>query len=184
MKKNKKFAAEPRNQLLLAVTFALLIAIGFIIWQNFIYRADSYTTSGIVSAGSEDPGAKNQTRFLTLDNWSVKVPLKDTSYYYRATDYVTLNADDQIYTLSTRSLRVACNNDNATIGSIERVLENADNAAKIGASDVKGTKVLGKYLYIFTAPKTNCSDSPDVIRLQENATKEFIPLLSTLTTNE
>jgi hypothetical protein len=178
MKKQIKMKYES-STLLIIVSIAFIISLGFIYWQNFIYDEPELSTDPLTSANLEAAEPK-QTRFLTLDNWSVRVPLKDASYYYRSGDYKTISSTDQKYEISTRSLRVACGTDNATIGTIERVLASEDNDSKIGASDVKGTKVLGKYLYIFTAPHSTCSASPDVLRLQENATKEFIPLLSGL----
>lgn len=175
----KQLKAKFESSILLGVvSIGLVVALAFIIWQNFIYRQDTTQNLDTPYSVSPDATTVQKIRYLTMDNWSVRVPLKDNSYYYQSGDYTTLSSTDQIYSISTKSLRVACSTDKATVGSIERLLASGDNDSKIGASDVKATKVLGEYLYIFTAPHTTCSDSFEIIRLQENATKEFISLLS------
>lgn len=176
MKKQLK-AKLKSNTLLIVVSISFVIALGFIYWQNFIFKQDSTQTVDVPYSVGSDSTTPHEVRYLTLDNWGVRVPLKDNSYYYRSGDYKTLSSTDQVYSISTKSLRVACGTDDATVGSIERLPNSDNNESKIGASNVKGTKVFGEYLFIFTSPDTTCSDSLEVIRLQQNATREFISLL-------
>jgi len=160
---------------------ALLGAVGFICWQNFVDTPVAYNESIELETSNSTVATKPVLRQLTLEKWGVSVPLKSNSYYYQPGEYTSVNSNDSVYILSTKSLRYACGTDKATIGSIERVLNSKENKAKTTASHVGATQVLGDYLYIFSRPKTACSDSLDVITLQENATSEFQDLLKDLT---
>jgi cytoskeletal protein RodZ len=181
MKKQKKMKMKIESRsLLIVISAAFIVALGFIYWQNFIYKQDTPISSDGFPASSSNSTSQKQTRYLTLDNWGIRIPLTDSSYYYKSGDYTTISATDQKYEISTKSLRVACGTDKASIGTIERVPASENNDTKIGASDVKGTRVFGKYLYILTAPHSTCGDSAEILRLQGNATKELIPLLGSI----
>lgn len=180
MNQNKLYTKSVSTTLVVVLAVALVVALGFIYWQNFIHKPVTMQQIIKVEATSPKAVAKMQTRYLMLEKWNVRVPLKVDSYYYQPGDYSVVSSSDEVYKLSTKSLRVACGTDKATIGSLERVLNNADGKQKAVASRVAATKVLGDYLYVFTRPKSVCSDSIDVITLQENATREFVDLLGSI----
>lgn len=177
-KNNIKSVSPALVAILLA---ALVVAVSFIYWQNFINKPVTYEKLLKIETASPQVATKQKPRQLVLEKWNVYIPLKENSYYYQPGEHSTVSSDDEVYMLSTKSLRVACGTQKATIGSLERVLNTEENKKKktVG-SHVDGTKVIGEYLFVFTRPRTVCSDSLDVITLQENATSEFTELLDSL----
>lgn len=137
------------------LVLALLGALGFIFWQNFINKKDSTSTTATASSQAATNTAPASAATPTNDNlvvsqWGVTVPVKD---------FVLLSSSDEnhIY-VTTQAIideakRISCTD--TSIGNLYRVTTTADQPSYAALSSKIGTYYYG----FWTGSQAACTDS-------------------------
>lgn len=154
--------------IIVILVIALLGALGFVFWQNFIdedisHNADTSETT----KNNQDTQTDNHTSplgYLTLTDYNVKIPLNEetgslklgpvTSSGYNETDKSIAIIAPELD--STWKCETDPNGSfNGTIGVIS-----ITQAEKSGPYEALVTKKVGNYIFGFEQGGSNCTDSP------------------------
>ena len=148
---------------------ALLAALGFIAWQNFVVKPKeatkdtttvSQSTQELNSSNSVTQSPAEAAPVLSLNEWGVEIPLKADSTKYTL-KYRTFDGGD-IYDVTTAS----CSGMEASHGGIVRK-----------STGNEWSTQLGEYYYSLMSPQATCSDDPAVIDKVTNEMNELKELI-------
>lgn len=144
--------------LIAVLVIALLFALGWIFWQNFILKENPKKETETVIIDKNKDDAQSQEETLSFDDLGVEVPLSDNSYDF------SVKKDGANYIILSSKAAEKCGN--GYDGNVGMVNTTAGQAAAANA------QVDGKAYYFYT-PQAACSEDAAANQYQEQATKAF-----------
>lgn len=181
--------------LIIGLIIALIVALGFVFWQNFIYKESTIMdTQTQTVREKQDTKIEDTETNLSFEEWKVGVPLKDNSGVFSVKKMDGTN--NTIYAVYSKEVTYACMNDEALIGSVSRYLADRKDPENIylegktpreafGSS--RSSVIIGQYLYQIMSPQSGCADfttseGQKINNIQENSTIFFLDLFQNLKT--
>ncbi|HAG27210.1 MAG TPA: hypothetical protein PK096_00035 [Candidatus Saccharibacteria bacterium] len=150
--------------LIIGLLVALVGALGFVFWQNFIYKEPviTKTETVVVTKPSDENESDTNKNFTVLTDWNARFPSGSYNYELKkGSDSVS-----EYYHVTTEEIKKACGGNEAIIGSIIRY--EADTKMSEGMyegmtpreafADATSKVVTSKYIYIFAGPQSACSE--------------------------
>lgn len=152
--------------LIIGLVVALVGALGFIFWQNFIHKEPVVTKTETV--GVKNPAQEKQTNpnegFTVLADWNARFPSDSQKY-----DLTKGSSDEsEYYIISSQEVKERCTGSDAYIGTILRYEPNTKLSmyegmtAREAFADANAKVVTSKYIYIFAGPQSVCSEEVQV----------------------
>jgi hypothetical protein len=155
--------------IIIGLVIALVGALGFVYWQNFIYKEPAVTKSNHVVV--DNPGTGNETQpnlhegYTLLEDWSVRFPSGSMKYELeKGSDSVS-----EYYMVRNEDVKKACGRTEASVASIiryesdVRISEGIHEGmtAREAFANSSAKVVISKYTYVFAGPQSVCSDDDE-----------------------
>lgn len=167
MKNRLQESGSAHVAVVVVLIVALIGALGFIFWQNFIQRKDSDTSTNTTQSAKSEDTRSVESRALALNQWGVSVPLTEDDPEYVST--YEKNTDEEVYLFSVKD-EDFCEED-SSIGVLWRAKLN-DVITEQHGGDTSG---IGKtweeyyrdneyviridgYVYVYSGPQSVCSE--------------------------
>lgn len=154
---------------IVCLVLVLVVALGWIFYQNFIYKAPTQQTttqgSSVQNDTSDVPQQEQVTEdsktVLALLDWGVEVPVSDSSYKFVAKGDGSVDAPKNTVYIQSLEVATKCVND-GTVGMVNLEAEGATAKTSVGGKT-----------YYFHAPQAACSEDSKVNDYQAKATEAF-----------
>lgn len=179
--------------LTIGLIVALIGALGFVFWQNFIHKEPAITYTQAQTAGKkQDTKTEDTEAYLSFEEWKVGVPLKSNSEGFSVKKIEGIN--NTVYGVYSKATTDACMNNEALAGSVSRYLADVKDPENIyldgktpreAYGNLRSSIIIGQYLYQFMTPQSGCADHTTsegqrVNKIQESSTISFLDLFQNL----
>lgn len=170
--------------LIIGIVVALLGALGFIFWQNFIHKEPTITKTEAVTKTQPKEEVDLSKGYLVLEDWGVKFKIPETKseiVYYKVQ-----NDDGFFFEFTTKRVEALGENcvDNSTggatrLGAISRSSVKREGVYIIGSRPFNNNEPMGDgYYYYFSYTSALCADASGDIQGEDRRVIEN--LLDTL----
>jgi len=190
MKKLDQKGVGTLEVMLLIVVIALIGGVGYYVFKmnkdtnktldNANKSSSSTTASTQAKSGSQQTQATDSTKYLTITELGIKLPLTDvtkTAYYYTKDGYAYLS------TTQLKDKDPSCAANETSIAAISKSAKTAkyetSGGQQLGQTNEEWVKAngygttIGDYTYIVTPGQAACSSDEAVQSIQTQAVKAF-----------
>jgi hypothetical protein len=156
--------------LIIGLVVALIGALGFVFWQNFIYKepvtANNETVIVKKQVNTNEPDAN--TAFTDLAGWNARIPSGSQKYELTKGS----NDESEYYIITTDEVNKKCGMETSPyIGTIYRYKPDTKlslyegRTAQDAFADTNAKVVTSKYIYILAGPQSVCSEDAQVQKI-------------------
>lgn len=174
MKTSKSQSGSAHLIIIIILVVALLGALGFVFWQNFVNKTD------VVS------GNTSSNKTITIKEWGVKGTYSgDTIYNYTFSEFGSLSLTSSLLSTdcadSVGYITRATANEDAIFGSTSTGFTAKE--AYDGGKDSWGSAHVGDYYYFLVSPQAGCGPEGSRGVLQDEAFDATTELIKSLEAN-